>query len=797
MHNSSIREKKVVSISQYSISAGPDKIYIRHDKSNRIIYINRETFDISEVSDYNEYLNRKNYNEFQVDSIIGILTFNSNNKYLLFVSSSIIAAKFKTNYIYNINSVNYLKINFQEKTNEENKALNEIQNFFKTRHFFYSNTYDISKSLQTQNNYGNNNFLFNDLLLSDFRAYNIPLCFYNYVIFGYVGGKIDVEIINNPEEPPKKIDFVIIERTHKDYMLFKEEISRQLRQIELLTTLKLEQKEDCIFSTVTYICNEIYYQNIKSVFNPYNAFIKKELDNFERIICIINDIYIKNTNNFTDFIHKSYELKNKIELINLVKKDWNPGVYFESNDNCIQYFSSFCENLNTLQEKVLWFVDINNNMVNQNYMNEKCFHALVRILWISIQKQMNNLNWNTNIGIFSTENKSNLGMKFCEIIESYFENLQNKKNLYNINIKNVVQNLCDKYFIANSINPMSKSNSLKFSSQMSFNGNFISQSSNSINNNDDILNILCITWNVDNMPIEDSNYSKNLNLKELFTKNSLCANGNLPDIIFISLQKLVGTTEFNKDTINNLHKNRYKVWAYGLEKYLQNVYPNCVYSKLECVDFLGNCFLSFIKSELKDKIIFKNFNIFKNIIEPGNKGDKGFIHLVFQYKGNNISVSSTFLNSKCQKNNKNLDQLNQILNTKINIGNELTFKDSDFWIILGDLNFKVELEYEAVLALIEKNNPNDIFNNDNFNKNKNLYNDFDLIGEGNVLFNPTYKFQKGSNAYVGQKIPSYTDRIFYGKNYKIKEQYYNSINNINYSSHRPVVGVYEVDFSKN
>ena len=55
MHNSSIKEKKVVSISQYSISAGPDKIYIRHDKSNRIIYINRETFDISEVSDYNEY----------------------------------------------------------------------------------------------------------------------------------------------------------------------------------------------------------------------------------------------------------------------------------------------------------------------------------------------------------------------------------------------------------------------------------------------------------------------------------------------------------------------------------------------------------------------------------------------------------------------------------------------------------------------------------------------------------------------------------------------------------------------
>ena len=75
---------------------------------------------------------------------------------------------------------------------------------------------------------------------------------------------------------------------------------------------------------------------------------------------------------------------------------------------------------------------------------------------------------------------------------------------------------------------------------------------------------------------------------------------------------------------------------------------------------------------------------------------------MFQYKGNNISVSSAFFNSKSANNNKNLELLNQVLNTKINIGTELTFKDSDFWIILGDLNFKVDLEYEATRALIDK-----------------------------------------------------------------------------------------------
>jgi hypothetical protein len=142
-------------------------------------------------------------------------------------------------------------------------------------------------------------------------------------------------------------------------MLFREDIARQIRQVELLTILKLEQKDDCVFSTILYISNEIYYQNIKSMFNPYNPFIKRELDNYEKIICILNDIYIQNNYNLTDFIHRSDELKNKIELINLVNKDWKPGVYFESNDNCIQYLTSFCENLNIMQEKAIWLVDIN------------------------------------------------------------------------------------------------------------------------------------------------------------------------------------------------------------------------------------------------------------------------------------------------------------------------------------------------------------------------------------------------------------------------------------------------------
>ena len=57
MNRSFVKEKKPVSIGQYFVSAGPDKIFIRHDKSNKVIYINRESFEIGELYDYNEYLN--------------------------------------------------------------------------------------------------------------------------------------------------------------------------------------------------------------------------------------------------------------------------------------------------------------------------------------------------------------------------------------------------------------------------------------------------------------------------------------------------------------------------------------------------------------------------------------------------------------------------------------------------------------------------------------------------------------------------------------------------------------------
>ena len=116
------------------------------------------------------------------------------------------------------------------------------------------------------------------------------------------------------------------------------------------------------------------------------------------------------------------------------------------------------------------------------------------------------------------------------------------------------------------------------------------------------------------------------------------------------------------------------------------------------------------------------------------------------------------------------------------------------------MNFRLEMDYKDALGLLQKNNLNYLLKNDQFFKYRHLENDFNLINEGNICFNPTYKFKKGTNDYDYNKkklrTPSWTDRIFYVKKNRIKNIMYNSINDFIISDHKPVVAAFEI-FCKN
>ena len=195
-------------------------------------------------------------------------------------------------------------------------------------------------------------------------------------------------------------------------------------------------------------------------------------------------------------------------------------------------------------------------MVDKNFMNEKCLKAIIRIFWLAIQKQMNNLKWNINIGVFSEENKTNLSLKYKDIILPYFADIGKKQILYKNELRNNVQNIYELCF-----NPNPYITGLEHQvSQV-----HISEK----------LNILCISWNVDDLPIEQNNIK--LNIKDLFTQNILYQKRTLPDIIFISLQRILKLMKYDENTANLLHKKRLDLWTKQFQNYIQNLYSNCVY----------------------------------------------------------------------------------------------------------------------------------------------------------------------------------------------------------------------------
>lgn len=72
---------------------------------------------------------------------------------------------------------------------------------------------------------------------------------------------------------------------------------------------------------------------------------------------------------------------------------------------------------------------------------------------------------------------------------------------------------------------------------------------------------------------------------------------------------------------------------------------------------------------------------------------------------------------------------------------------------------------------------------------------FKVLAEGEITFLPTSKFELGTNNYDSSRkcIPSYDSRILYVNNPKnLRLQSYQSVKNINFSSHKPLSAVFEV-----
>ena len=362
----------------------------------------------------------------------------------------------------------------------------------------------------------------------------------------------------------------------------------------------------------------------------------------------------------------------------------------------------------------------------------------------------------------------------------------------------------------------------------------------------------------------------------------------IPDIYFVGFQEVVKLNATN--IIITGEEKLQQILSEWDKKVFESLQKIGKYKRLVIMNLVGINFFFYILEDKFDKVKNISKKIVKTGF-GGTTGNKGSCVINFDYENTSFSVSCSHL--VANKKNKRLKELEYILNLKLNtfynpeklndkssdqldsitqsleeimttpeddttkplISNQsgpnqtnsininpaqkaesstanndsLLFKDSDIWILFGDLNFRVDMEYEEFSDFIKKGNSWDkLLDYDQFVKYKLAsLSSMANIQEDLIKFAPTYKYIINSDEFdytpenkkqnLNQKEkekenenlhksgkkrnPSWCDRIFYKKNsYMTKDGKkiitgleYNNVMDKNFQSsdHRPVYEIFE------
>jgi hypothetical protein len=517
------------------------------------------------------------------------------------------------------------------------------------------------------------------------------------------------------------------------------------------------------------ICSYITYESSESInnikaFSPFKMTLVEELNKFKKVFCFICNLNNKISQKNIEGVLNAY---NNNFLNNRIK------IFEKNNSEIYDYYSN-----NIKQQNLFWFIDINNN----NFENKNCSDAIKRLFWRLISIEINQLGLNINIGQLTLNNESMIFKKYNLLYDIYNKDINNKKLLlhkYNKKIPEVL----DKYLSPN-YNVVN-------------NQNFILEEELKSDDVYNKLKILCVTWN-----IEGTKLNNDVHISEIFTRNYFYSNGQSPDVIVVCLQEIVILTIFSslklKDTktlIDNL-KNK-------LQASLNKIFPDQNYNASIPLNMVGLLLIIFVREKISKDINFNNHKEIKN--GKFNLGNKGVIINSFQYKDKIFSIAGCHFEAgeEDTKKNKRITTINELLNQEIITQSDSInkFNESDFWIILGDLNFRLEILYNDVIDLIQNRNFEALYSMDQFHlAYENESNSFlkNNVNEGKINFLPTYKFENNSDNYdyIKNKVPSYCDRIFYCKKNGIKIRSYESVMYLKISDHRPVSAAFEFFWDK-
>ncbi|CCG81072.1 Inositol-1,4,5-trisphosphate 5-phosphatase 1 [Taphrina deformans PYCC 5710] len=204
----------------------------------------------------------------------------------------------------------------------------------------------------------------------------------------------------------------------------------------------------------------------------------------------------------------------------------------------------------------------------------------------------------------------------------------------------------------------------------------------------------------------------------------------------------------------------------------------CVYAHKSVVPTISNVLKSYVPCGILGMI-----------------GNKGAVGIKFDVMNTTFAVLNCHLAAGQGGSDKRNSDLGDIF--------KRIFNDSGVWdsglsgidnvIVMGDLNYRLNATRPHVDAMLRAKDVDTLLDSDQLNEQRRQGRVLVDWAEGPITFNPTYKFDIGTDLYDSsekQRIPSFTDRILIRSahhNMTLVEDSYKSVPEYYQSDHKPVV----------
>lgn len=270
------------------------------------------------------------------------------------------------------------------------------------------------------------------------------------------------------------------------------------------------------------------------------------------------------------------------------------------------------------------------------------------------------------------------------------------------------------------------------------------------------------------------------------------------DLYVFAFQEIV---PLNTNSIVDADESNMKQWAVLLLQAINAKRKQAKVILVGSVQLVGIAILVFVKeTEVED---FRGFQIMKQkTAASGFAGNKGALTARFDYKDSSICCICVHLTAHQNKVTERMKDINDIYSkTRFSAHHTPTISDHDYQYWIGDFNFRIDCSYLETIARIKNKDLEFLLTQDQLKKQMTrgaLFKDF---VEAPILFNPTYKYDVGTDQYESsdaKRVPSWCDRIlFYSKpQLYLKPLAYNSGDALYISDHKPVLGLFDFDAKK-